>query len=212
MHTVAISTPRARGRKINKRLLIPKLFFLPAIVFAMVSQPVYIEDGFWDTTWEVVSFLVLLVASFGRVWCSAYISGRKNSELVTEGPYSISRNPLYFFSFLGFLGAGLAFEKLSVAIAFGVLFFLTHWPTILYEERKLRAKFGSVYDDYALRTPRFLPRFGLLQMPDSVTFSPAIFNRAMLDCGLIMSTFILAHFIEYAQSAHWIPVYFHGVW
>src|SRR5438874_6144411 len=96
--------------KINKRLFIPKLLFLPAIAFALVSQAAYVEDGFWDTTWEVVSFLILLTAAFGRIWSAAYISGRKNHELVVDGPYSLTRNPLYFFSFLGYLGAGLAFE------------------------------------------------------------------------------------------------------
>ena len=41
---------------------------------------------------------------------------------------------------------------------------------------------------------------------------PEAFNRAVLDCALIMSVFILAHFIEYAQSAHWVPVIFHNIW
>ena len=212
MPTAAATKTRARGSKVNKRLLIPKLLFLPIIVFAMMSQHVYHDDGFWDTTWEVLSFLFLLVASFGRVWTSAFISGKKNRELVVDGPYSVTRNPLYFFSFLGYIGAGLAFEKLTVALAFAILFLLTHWPTILYEERKLRDLFGEKFDKYAASVPRFWPRFGLMKMPESVVFLPEMYNRAVLDCALIMSVFILAHFIEYAQSAGWIPVYVHNVW
>jgi protein-S-isoprenylcysteine O-methyltransferase Ste14 len=201
----------ARSR-INKRILIPKLLFLPAIAFAVVSSHVYVEDGFWDTTWEVVSFLILLIAAFGRVWTSAFISGRKDHELVTDGPYSATRNPLYFFSFLGYVGAGLAFEKLTVAFACAIIFVLSHWPTIMAEEKKLRAKYGERYNEYARTVPRFWPRIGHLKLLDSVTFSPKIFNRAVLDCGLIMSTYILAHFIEYAQFAGWVPVYIHNVW
>jgi protein-S-isoprenylcysteine O-methyltransferase Ste14 len=198
--------------KINWRILIPKLLFVPAMGFAIVSAHVYIEDGFWDTTWEVLSFIILLVAAFGRVWTSAFISGRKDNELVTDGPYSLSRNPLYFFSFLGYIGAGLAFEKLTVALAFTIVFLLSHWPTILAEEKKLRGVYGARYDEYARTVPRFFPRIAKPQLPETVTFSPAIFNRAVLDCALIMSVFILAHFIEYAQSAHWVPVYFHNIW
>jgi protein-S-isoprenylcysteine O-methyltransferase Ste14 len=43
-----------------------------------------------------VSLALLCVA--GRMWSSLYIGSRKNRELVTAGPYSITRNPLYFFS------------------------------------------------------------------------------------------------------------------
>src|SRR4051812_21270939 len=122
--------PTEQSKKINLRLFIPKLLFWPVIVFALISQSRYEEGGFWDTTLEVVSFLILLVGAMGRVWVSAYISGRKYNELVTDGPYSMMRNPLYFFSFLAYVGAGLAFEKVSVAIAFALAFFFTHWPTI----------------------------------------------------------------------------------
>ena len=140
MQAYAASSSEIVRSKINKRIFIPKLLFLPIIGFAVVSGHVYVEDGFWDTTWEVVSFILLLIAAFGRVWTSAFISGRKDNELVTDGPYSISRNPLYFFSLLGYVGAGLAFEKLTVALGFGIIFLLSHWPTIFAEEKKLRAQ------------------------------------------------------------------------
>src|SRR6478672_11475946 len=53
----------AGAKRIKKRLLIPKLLFWPLLAFALVSQSVYVEGGFWDTTLEVLSFIVLLVAS-----------------------------------------------------------------------------------------------------------------------------------------------------
>jgi protein-S-isoprenylcysteine O-methyltransferase Ste14 len=206
MHDYAITNfPVARSR-VNKRLFIPKLLFLPAILLALVSQHVYAEDGFWDTTWEVASFLILIVAAIGRVWTAAYISGRKTHELVIDGPYSLTRNPLYFFSFLAYLGAGLAFEKLTVAFAFIVVFWLSHWATILAEESKLRYKFGDEYDDYTKTVPRFWPRIGRMKLPETVTFSPIVFNRAVLHCGFIMLAFLLAHLIEYAQVAGVVPV------
>jgi protein-S-isoprenylcysteine O-methyltransferase Ste14 len=207
----SISGAAPRRRRTNYRIFVPKLLFLPVIAFALVSQHVYTEDGFWDTTWEVVSFLILLVAAMGRVWVSAYISGRKNHELVVDGPYSITRNPLYFFSFLGYVGVGLAFEKLTVCLAFAVAFFLTHWSTILAEETKLRGLFGDKYEEYARTVPRFWPRFWQLKVPDSVAFNPKIFNRAVLDCGLLMSAFILAHLIEYGQNAGVIPILLRNV-
>jgi len=100
----------------------------------------------------------------------------------------------------------LAFEKVSVAIAFGVAFFLTHWATILAEETKLREKFGSDFDEYVKQVPRFFPRLQKFSAPEFVTFRASVFNRAILDCALIMSVFILAHLIEYGQNAHVLPI------
>jgi protein-S-isoprenylcysteine O-methyltransferase Ste14 len=197
--------------KKNARLLIPKLLFLPVILFALVSRHVYVEGGFWDTTFAVVAFFFLTVAALGRVWCAAYISGRKNSELVTDGPYSLTRNPLYLFSLAGYFGAGLAFEKLTVAFAFVCLFWLLHWPTIFSEETKLRAKFPDEYDAFAKSVPRFWPRLGPMKLPQYVTFSPRTFNRAVLHCGYLMLVFMLAQIIEYFQTVGVIPILFRNV-
>lgn len=187
--------------RINKRLFIPKLLFWPLIAVALVTQSTYERPyGFWNTTWDVIAFLILLVASMGRVWASAYISGRKNRDLVVGGPYSITRNPLYFFSFLGYVGIGLAFQSLVMAGAFAVAFFLTHWATILAEEKKLRGIFGETFDEYCRQVPRFVPRVRNFTVPETVTFNPTFFNRAVLDCALLMSVFILAHFIEWVHN------------
>src|SRR5262245_59839085 len=83
-----------------------QIAFFPLLAFALLSQSSYTEGGFWDTTLEVLSFVLLSVSEFGRVWVSAYISGRKTVELVTDGPYSITRNPLYFFTFIAYIGSG----------------------------------------------------------------------------------------------------------
>ncbi|HEX3599832.1 MAG TPA: isoprenylcysteine carboxylmethyltransferase family protein [Lacipirellulaceae bacterium] len=211
MPAYAATKSGATRSRINYRLVIPKLLFVPAIAFALVSQHVYVEDGFWDTTWEVLSLIILLVAVLGRVWTSAYISGRKNHELVVDGPYSLTRNPLYFFSFLGYVGAGLAFEKLTVCFAFAVVFVLSHWPTILKEERKLREKFGEKYQTYAQQVPRFWPRFARINFPSSVTFSPKSFNRAVVYSGFIMCAYVLAHLIEYGQNTGIIPILIRNV-
>lgn len=61
-----------------------------------------------DVTAPYISGILFLVgclcvgaAMAGRIWCAQYIAGYKNDVLVREGPYSVCRNPLYFFSFLG---------------------------------------------------------------------------------------------------------------
>ncbi len=59
---------------------------------------------------------------------AAFLSAKKSSVLVCVGPYAMTRNPLYFFSFLSWVGAGLAFGAFTLALA--VVFLLTHLRTI----------------------------------------------------------------------------------
>lgn len=74
------------------------------------------------------------VAAAGRLWCSFYIAGRKNRTLVTDGPYSLCRNPLYLFSLLGATGAVMAAGMFSVTLALAALFMLYYRPVIRAEE------------------------------------------------------------------------------
>ena len=107
----------------RKRIILPKLLFLPLVGLAMVSHHAYQDDGPVDLSLELTGFVLLVACAMGRVWASAYISGKKNKELVTVGPYSLVRNPLYFFSLLGFIGTGLAFESITFAMLLAGLFF-----------------------------------------------------------------------------------------
>jgi hypothetical protein len=132
--------------------------------------------------------------------------GRKNRELVTEGPFSIMRNPLYFFSMLAFVGAGLSFESITLAIAFGAVFFVTHWRTILLEERNLRAIFGPAYDEYIARVPRFLPRPRLYVPATVVTLSVPVFLRSLFEAGLIPLAFLGAQAVEAGHQSGVLPV------
>lgn len=91
------------------------------------------------------------------------------------------------------------------------MFVLSHSPAIFSEENKLRNKFPDEYDKYAKTVPRFWPRLKRMTVPDSVTFSPKTFNRAVLDCGAILSVYILAHLMEYAQNVGVVPIFIRNV-
>ncbi len=115
------------------------------------------------------------VAAAGRLWCSIYIAGRKNRTLVTEGPYSMCRNPLYFFSLLGAAGVVMATGMVSVTLALAALFLLSYRPVILAEEIRLAGLFGDEYRSYCERVPRFFPRWRLLRHGESPQVNPRVF-------------------------------------
>jgi Phospholipid methyltransferase len=70
------------------------------------------------------------------------------------------RHPLYTGNILlvvGFAIAGSRWWGVPLAIAF----FWFYYPTAIeYEDRKLRRIFGTVWEDWAQRTPALVPRLG----------------------------------------------------
>src|SRR5690606_40050349 len=63
--------------------------------------------------------ILIVVCVIGRTWSSIYIAGHKVQTLVMDGPYSISRNPLYVFSIIGAAGAGAQLGSIVLALAAG---------------------------------------------------------------------------------------------
>ena len=189
----------------NKRLPKTKLLVVPVILFVLLSHHMYAENSLTNLMLGLVGYLLLIMSAMGRIWASAYISGKKNKELVTDGPYSIVRNPLYFFSFLGFVGAGLVFESILIATALTIIFFVTHWSTILKEEDKLRTIFGQTFENYAHNVPRFIPDPRKLNNPEVANFDPALFSKTVIESSLILLVFAVAYIDEWAYLNSVIP-------
>jgi protein-S-isoprenylcysteine O-methyltransferase Ste14 len=106
----------------NRRLITGGFLLvgLPLILFIQHSWP---EGGTIDRAFDYSGIALILAGLGGRAWSTMYIGGRKNSQLVQDGPYSMCRNPLYFFSFIGGLGASIVLENLVVIILYLAVFF-----------------------------------------------------------------------------------------
>lgn len=106
------------------------------------------------------SFLVglpfVILGELMRTWSSGHI--RKDHALATDGPYSLTRNPLYFGSFVLGLGFALMANRWSVLCGFVLLFGLIYDATIEDEEQKLLKRFGEAFAGYCREVPRFFPR------------------------------------------------------
>ena len=81
---------------------------------------------------------------------------RPTTELVTDGPYRFSRNPLYLALTLIYAGVGLIADDLWILILLVPLLLLIHWGVVVREERYLEAKFGEAYRRYKERVRRWL--------------------------------------------------------
>jgi protein-S-isoprenylcysteine O-methyltransferase Ste14 len=119
--------------------------------FHLVSY-VFIGGGFWAiaTAWPVL------------------LRAARDETLATTGLYGRVRHPQY----LGFLaimvGFLLQWPTIPTLVMFPVLVYFYRRLSV-QEEETLVAEFGAEWNDYARRTPRFIPKFGLTARSDRPT-------------------------------------------
>lgn len=162
------------------RIILSRLAAVLVLFFLFTTQ------SSWETRNEALTFflffigmILVAIASLGRMWCSLYIAGYKDDRLVTDGPYSLCRNPLYFFSMIGLLGIGFATETLTFPLVFIILFALYYPFVIKSEERRLRKCFGAAFDDYTQRVPPFFPKFSTFFEPEQYVVKPGVYRKHM---------------------------------
>ena len=200
--------PKAAGKTWweHQRTGLSKLVAVVAFILLALTQ------SHWELQDEnVATFLfstglgLAAIGSTGRIWCSFFISGRKDGELVTEGPYSISRNPLYVFSCIGLVGVGLSTETLTYPLLFLVIFGLYYPGIMAREERRLEELFGESFRQYRQRVPRFWPNRGLYSEPASWSSNPRLFRRPSRSDIWFVWIAAIIELVEGMRNVGWVP-------
>ena len=156
----------------------------------------------------VLQFLglsLILLCIFGRTWCTLYIGGHKKRELIMDGPYSLVRNPLYFFTFVGTAGLGLLAGSFVLAIAFFSLSVAVFTPVVRAEEAFLADVFGDAFRSYTARVPRFWPRFSNWKDAEELRVRPTLVVRTFADASLFLLAVPLIGLKELAHASGWLP-------
>jgi protein-S-isoprenylcysteine O-methyltransferase Ste14 len=186
-----------------------KLCLLLAV--ASVGALFMLGESCWSppvqATIKWLGFGLILICISGRTWCALYIGGRKTSELVTIGPYSISRNPLYMFSIIGAIGAGAQFGGVAVTILAGIFAWIVHRIVVTQEERLLLAKHGDAFRSYVADVPRFLPCLSRWKDVEVLAVRPRSVTTTFVDACFFLSAVPLAALFAYAQEADYIRVF-----
>ncbi len=154
-----------RWKKISRRIRVP-LGFLSVIFYFWLARPSFRS--------LLLSLVLVLPGIFLRSYASGHVT--KNVKLTTTGPYSYTRNPLYFGSILIAFGFAVAARSLWIALVFLALFLVIYWPVILDEEEYLCGQFPA-YKAYANRVPRLIPRLGRLQTGKDGRFSFELYRQ-----------------------------------
>lgn len=115
----------------------------------------------------VVGGIVALLGEAMRFWGVAYagpltrVTGNVGApELVTSGPFSYVRNPLYVGNILLYVGFGIMANALTPwLVAATSFYFVVQYAAIVsLEEEFLQKEFGPLFEEYRRSVPRFTPR------------------------------------------------------
>ncbi len=79
-----------------------------------------------------------------------------NRVLLTYGPYTFTRNPMYLGMLLGLLGVAVWVGTFPLFVAVILYFFLFNFAFIPFEEAKLQRIFGAEYEAYRATVRRWL--------------------------------------------------------
>ena len=157
---------------------------------------------------QSVGFLLVAAAVLGRLWATLFIAGRKEEQLVRDGPFSTCRHPLYLGSTIGAAGIGLTTLSLSLTIglplAIGVIVFMA----ARREDAALLAAHGDGWREYRDSVPAFWPGGPQRRMPDWVTVPPRIYRKAFLDAASFLALWLLVLLLESLRAGGaWQPYF-----
>ena len=80
---------------------------------------------------------------------------RSSAAIVADGPYAMTRNPLYVSLLLIYPASGVIVNAPAVVALLPVLFVVLYFGVVLREEDYLECKFGDSYLEYRQSVPRW---------------------------------------------------------
>jgi protein-S-isoprenylcysteine O-methyltransferase Ste14 len=159
--------PDARTQSLGSRLFETGLSLL---AFCLVFTD-YFRSGWraWSfvphsdvagVTGLVMVLLGIAFAIWGRLqlggnW-SAVVSVKQGHTLISRGPYTVVRHPIYSGLLLALLGVAVIIGEVRGLLGVGVLF-LSFWLKSRIEERFMLEQFGADYRHYQHQVKAFIP-------------------------------------------------------
>lgn len=203
----ASKAPAAGGDpRVKTRIRVTRVAAFLCLLALLFVAPLWGRVGPVAEIFRWVGYVALIVGAMGRVWCSSYIGGRKSQLVIDVGPYSMTRNPLYVFSFIGLVGVGLSTGVGVVTAVMAMLFMVYYRGVVAGEEAFLKQRHDAEFDRYFERVPRWLPALRLYREATE----PMGLPRNVLITIVEASTFFLAPplfaLIAWLQALDILPV------
>jgi protein-S-isoprenylcysteine O-methyltransferase Ste14 len=135
------------------------LWLIPMVAVVLWAPPPQrsFKTEVVDTLWDLLGAVLILVGAAVRTCARGWKVERGKVHLVTTGPYSCVRHPLYLGTLLCGLGVCAIHGSLIVFGAFAALFTIAKGLVIFREERQLRARWPEAHAAYRKQVPLLFP-------------------------------------------------------
>jgi len=142
-----------------KNFPIPDTIAIPLAVG--VALEVFLPTAVFDPSLALMSVAVLLLVTAVclMVWSVQEVGSHSINApdaLITSGPFSSSRNPMYVSWLLVVIAAICFTGSVWFVLCLAVALLLTHYAAILPEEKRLAEQFGASYLKYCESVRRYL--------------------------------------------------------
>jgi len=141
--------------------------------FIIIGNWLHINPYWANFSGYMIVILITTGASLLRMWSGSILSSQRimafkvqHDQLLMNGPYQYTRNPIYLADFIAFIGFALCMKP--VGLLMPVLIYLHYMQLIQYEEKNLKLQFGKQYEDYVQGIPQFFPNIYSLLHPREV--------------------------------------------
>src|SRR5512139_1625941 len=123
--------------------------FLVPVGLLVIFSGTAVKTGPWpDLLMGALGWAAFIAGVGTRYWSTLYIGGRKSNQVVTEGPYSICRNPLYIGSLFISMSAVLLLRSLSLSACVAIACIVYAFGAVPAEERFLQQAHGEEFTRY----------------------------------------------------------------
>ena len=199
--------PALRGQYMNRsNRVMSRAAGLLVLIYLLFLNPPFPLNPQVSEMAEIIGLLLLVIATCSRIFCVMYSAGSKNKRLLSSGPFSIVRNPLYVSSFIGIVGFGLVSGDLLLLACLIIFICIYYTITVAGEEQHLTATFGSDYDDYRSHTPRWFPRWGQYHSPDRLEIRPALVLKGTFYASCFVALYFILELFSGLREAGILPV------
>jgi protein-S-isoprenylcysteine O-methyltransferase Ste14 len=178
------------------------LLLIPLIIFSIGMLK---EDDWQEEVMDWVGFFLTVICVLGRSYCTLFIGGIKNKTVVRQGPFSIVRNPLYVFSFIGLVGIGLQTTRFTLFLLFIIAFIAYYYHVVRKEEAFLLDRFGEDFQRYMQEVPRWFPKWSLWNEPEETVTRPGFVRQTMLDAMAFFIPWPCFELLSHAHEHGWLP-------
>ena len=134
------------------------------IVFYFLSDlPMLARLPLWQSQIIGAALIILgmllpatAITMFRRAGTEVSPTSKTNAKLITTGPYALTRNPMYTGVIIASLGVALWFRRPLMFLTPLIIFVISNFGLIPFEEEKMRRQYGAEFDAYTKKVRRWL--------------------------------------------------------